>query len=155
MDAHEPERDSSGQDHALVLELDPAAEWPLQRYRPNYGGNIAVEKEVIEDWLEVELGLTGLGTSGRGKLSTDLLIKKPFRLSPTFEFMNGAGPEITRTLSGSDRGTRHRQRRGIRPRLHALVGRQCRLACRTRMEYRCTHRPDSLSVTGGLTVGFG
>jgi hypothetical protein len=53
----------------------------------------------------LELGITGLATSGRGEISTDLLFKKPFRLSPTVEFMIGAGPEVTQTLSGPDKGT--------------------------------------------------
>src|ERR1700736_4685254 len=45
-------------EHSLVLEFGPAAEWPLHGERPNYGGTIAVEKEVIENWLELELGIT-------------------------------------------------------------------------------------------------
>jgi hypothetical protein len=53
----------------------------------------------------LQLGITGLATSGRGEVSTDLLFKKPFRLSPTLEFMIGAGPEVTQTLSGPDKGT--------------------------------------------------
>jgi hypothetical protein len=91
--------------HSLVLEIGPAAEWPLHGERPNYGGTIAVEKEVIENWLELELGITALGTSGQRELSADLLFKKPFRLSPAVEFMVGAGPSITRTLTGPDKGT--------------------------------------------------
>ena len=53
----------------------------------------------------MELGITALGASGQRELSTDLLFKKPFRLSPTVEFMVGAGPSITRTLAGLDKGT--------------------------------------------------
>jgi hypothetical protein len=97
--------EESGAEHGLVLEIGPAAEWPLKGERANYGGNIAVEKEVIENGLEIELGVSGLGTSGRGELATDLLFKKPFSLSPTVEFMVGVGPEITRSLNGPDRGT--------------------------------------------------
>jgi hypothetical protein len=89
----------------FVLKIAPAAEWPLHGERANYGGNIAVEREVIENWLELEAGLTGLGTSGRGELSADLLFKKPFRLSPELEFFIGVGPEIVHTFSGSDKGT--------------------------------------------------
>jgi hypothetical protein len=92
-------------EHALVLETGPAAEWPLHRDRPDYGGNIAAESEVIDNWLELEFGITGLGTSGHGEVSGDLLFKKPFRLSPTVELMVGAGPSVTQTLSGRDKGT--------------------------------------------------
>jgi hypothetical protein len=92
-------------EHGLVLEIGPAAEWPLHRDRSNYGGNIAAESEVIDNWLELEFGITGLDTSGHGEVSGDLLFKKPFRLSPTIELMVGAGPSVTQTLTGRDKGT--------------------------------------------------
>jgi hypothetical protein len=92
-------------EHALVVEIGPAAEWPLHRDRPNYGGNIAAENEVIDNWLELEFGITGLDTSGHREVSGDLLFKKPFRLSPTVELMLGAGPSVTQTLNGRDKGT--------------------------------------------------
>jgi hypothetical protein len=86
----------------FVLEIGPAAEWPLHGERANYGGNVAVEKDVIENWLELEAGLTGFRTSGRGELSVDLLFKKPFRLSPELEFFIGVGPEIVHAFSSSE-----------------------------------------------------
>ena len=89
----------------FVLEIAPAAEWSLHEERSNYGGTVALEKEVIENWLELEAGLTGLGTSGRGELSGDLLFKKRFRLSPELEFFVGVGPEVAHTFNGSGRGT--------------------------------------------------
>jgi hypothetical protein len=93
-------------DRSWVLELGPAAEWPLAGDSSNYGGAIAIEKEVIEGWLELELGTAALWTSGRGELSWDLLFKKPFALSPTVELMVGLGPELVQTLNGDDQGTR-------------------------------------------------
>lgn len=91
-------------EHSLVLELGGAADWPLQGGKPNYGGNIVVEKEVIEGWLEIEAGLSPFGSTSSA-LSGDLLFKKPYRLSPTAEFMFGVGPSIDRTFGGRDRGT--------------------------------------------------
>jgi hypothetical protein len=55
------------QEPNFVLEIGPAAEWPLHGERANYGGNIALAKEAIETWLELEFGVTGLATSGRGE----------------------------------------------------------------------------------------
>jgi hypothetical protein len=103
----EPEQRNfaSTEEPAFVLEVGPAAEWPLRGERANYGGNIGIEREVIEDWLELEAGLTGLATSARGELSEDLLFKKPFRLSPDLEFFIGVGPELAHTFTGSDKGT--------------------------------------------------
>jgi len=91
-------------EHALVLQIGPAGEWPFND-RANFGGMFAVEKTVIEDWLEIEVGLTGLGTTGRTELSGDILFKKPFRISPTFELMVGVGPSFSRTLNGEDQST--------------------------------------------------
>ena len=50
--------------------------------------------------------IPALGTSGRTELSSDLVFKKPFQLSPTTEFMVGLGPSVSRTLTG-DKGTAH------------------------------------------------
>jgi hypothetical protein len=92
-------------EHWLVLELGPAGEWPLKGEKNNFGGSFAIESTLIENWLEIEFGLTALSTSGRSEWSGDLLFKKPFRISPEFEFMVGAGPSIGKTLNGEDRDT--------------------------------------------------
>jgi hypothetical protein len=92
--------------HGWVLELGPAAEWPLGSDPANYGASLAVEKELIEGWLEVEFGMAAHWTSGRTELSWDLLFKKPFTLSPTVELMVGLGPEFVQTLNGADMGTK-------------------------------------------------
>jgi hypothetical protein len=89
----------------LVVEIGTAGEWPLDGERPNFGGTIAVEMTPIEDWLELEFGLSTLATTGHTELSGDVLFKKPFRLSPTVEFMVGAGPSFSQTLNGPERGT--------------------------------------------------
>jgi hypothetical protein len=94
---------AEGQEHKYVLEIGPAGEWPVKD-KPNFGGNFAIESTFIENWLEIEVGLTSLATNGRTEWSGDLLFKKPFRVSPTFEFMIGAGPSISKNLVG-DRNT--------------------------------------------------
>jgi hypothetical protein len=91
-------------EHALVLKMGAAGEWASHE-RANFGGTFAVEKALIENWLEIEAGLTSLSTTGRTELSGDIIFKKPFRISPTFEFMIGVGPSISRTLNGEDQST--------------------------------------------------
>src|ERR1700730_9497841 len=86
-------------EHALVLKMGPAGEWPSHE-RGNFGGTFAIEKSIIENWLEIEAGVTMLGTNGHNQLSGDIIFKKPFRISPNFEFMIGVGPSISRTLNG-------------------------------------------------------
>jgi Bacterial SH3 domain len=94
-----------GYEHSFILEIGTAGEWPLDGERPNFGGTIAGEVEPIENWLELEFGFTTLATAGHTEISSDLLFKKPFRLSPTVEFMAGAGPSLSRTLNGPDQGS--------------------------------------------------
>ncbi len=98
------EREESGAEHRFILEIGTAGEWPLNGERPNFGGTVALEVEPIENWLELEFGLSTLATAGHTDLSGDLLFKKPFRLSPSVEFMVGAGPSFSRTLNGPDQG---------------------------------------------------
>jgi len=98
-------KDDHDADHRLVLEISPAGEWPLGGGPANFGGMIAAEVTPIENWLELEFGLASLATAGKSELSADLLFKKPFRISPTFEFMIGAGPSVSRTLNGPEQGT--------------------------------------------------
>jgi hypothetical protein len=94
----------SGPEHSWVLEVGTAREWPFDSERPNFGGTIAAEIEPIENWLELEFGLSTLATAGYTEASSDLLFKKPFRLSSTVEFMAGAGPSYSQTLNGPQRG---------------------------------------------------
>jgi hypothetical protein len=96
--------EEGGADHAFILEIGTAGEWPLAGERPNFGGTIAGEVEPIENWLELEFGFTTLATAGHTELSADLLFKKPFRFSPTVEFMVGAGPSLSRPLKGAEQG---------------------------------------------------
>jgi hypothetical protein len=98
-------REERDAEHAWILEIGTAGEWPLNGERPNLGGTIAAEIEPIENWLEIEFGLSTLATAGHTELSGDILFKKPFRLSPTVEFMIGAGPSLSQTLNGPERGT--------------------------------------------------
>jgi hypothetical protein len=62
-------------EHAFVLKMGPAGEWPSHE-RNNFGGTFAVEKSIIENWLEIEAGLTMLGTTGQRELSGDIIFKK-------------------------------------------------------------------------------
>jgi hypothetical protein len=94
-------------EHTLVFEVGAAGERKIRGGSANFGPSLSVEITPIEDWLEIEVGTSALGTTGHTELSTDLLFKKPFRISPSSEFMIGLGPFASRTQSGVDRGTAH------------------------------------------------
>jgi hypothetical protein len=95
------------EDHALVLETGLAGERSIRGGASNFGATLALEATPVEEWLELEFGVTALATSGHTELSSDLVFKKPFRLSATTEFMIGLGPFVARTQSGPERGTAH------------------------------------------------
>jgi hypothetical protein len=58
---------------------------------------VAVEVTPIENWLELELGVTPSFTHHSTEWDTDLLFKKPWTLSKKVEFMFGVGPEWIHT----------------------------------------------------------
>jgi hypothetical protein len=78
---------------AAILELGGAGSWDLKGGGSSFGANAAVEITPIENWLEIEAGVTPLFTRHSTEWDTDLLFKKPWTLSKKAEFMFGVGPE--------------------------------------------------------------
>ena len=76
-----------------VVELGGAAERSITEGKSSFGPTVAVEVTPIENWLEIEAGVTPLFRRHSTEWSTDLLFKKPWTFSPKFEFMLGVGPE--------------------------------------------------------------
>jgi hypothetical protein len=85
-------------DHRAVVEIGVAGDRSSSEHSSRLGGTIAVEATPIERWLELESGLTILGSGARRQIGADLLLKKPFRISRTAEFMIGGGPEWSKRL---------------------------------------------------------
>jgi hypothetical protein len=83
---------------AAILEIGGTGEWALTHGTPSYGPNVAVEVTPIKEWLEIEAGVTPLFSRGQTEWDTDLLLKKPWTLSKTTEFMFGVGPEWAHTI---------------------------------------------------------
>jgi hypothetical protein len=54
---------------------------------------VAAEVTPIENWLELEFGVTPTFSHGSTEWDTDFLFKKPWTLSKKVEFMFGVGPE--------------------------------------------------------------
>ena len=90
-----PGEPASGEDHRATIEIGAAGDRGVTESSSSAGATIAVEFTPIENWLEIETGVTALRASGRNELSADLLFKKPWRLSATSEFMVGLGPELS------------------------------------------------------------
>ena len=84
---------ANGDDPAVILELGAATSWETSGGAATFAPNLAAEITPIENWLEIEGGVSPFYTHDQTEWDTDLLFKKPWALSPTAEFMFGLGPE--------------------------------------------------------------
>jgi hypothetical protein len=90
-------------EHAIVFELGAAGDWsPTEGFHP--GGTFAFEVTPIENWLELEIGVTAIRSDTSTEMPVDILFKKPWQFSREFEFMIGLGPEIVH-VTGPNHGT--------------------------------------------------
>ena len=78
---------------AAVVEIGGSASQSLTGDGSSFGPTVAVEFTPIENWLELEAGVTPLFARHSTEWDTDLLFKKPWTLSKKAEFMAGIGPE--------------------------------------------------------------
>ena len=92
-------------EHALVMGAGGAVEAELPSGHVSSGSNVFVEYEAIDNWLELELGVSVFPQHDGAEVSGDLLFKKPFQLTENLELMVGAGPEIVRAIHSPDSGT--------------------------------------------------
>jgi hypothetical protein len=88
---------------AAVVELGGAADSNVKGGGSSFGPTVAVEVTPIENWLELEAGVTSLFRRHSTEWSIDLLFKKPWTLSKKAEFMFGVGPEWVHTTQFSMR----------------------------------------------------
>jgi hypothetical protein len=87
----------SADEEVAVIEIGAAPSRNLKDHTSSLGPTLAVEVSPIENWLELEAGVTPSFGHGTPEWATDLLFKKPWMLSRTVEFMAGVGPEWIHT----------------------------------------------------------
>jgi hypothetical protein len=85
------------QEPAAVVELGGSSGMNLKDGGWSFGPTVAVEVTPIENWLELEAGVTPAFGHHSTEWDTDLLFKKPWTLSEKVEFMFGVGPEWIHT----------------------------------------------------------
>jgi len=88
-----PAQEKKDTDEAAVLEVGAAPSRNLNDHTSSIGPTVAVEVSPIENWLELEAGVTPSFGQHTTEWASDLLFKKPWTLSRTVEFMAGIGPE--------------------------------------------------------------
>lgn len=88
---------SADTEPAAIVELGGATGWNVEGGPASFGPSLAVEVTPIENWLELEAGVTPLFRRHSTEWDTDLLFKKPWTLSRKAEFMVGVGPEWIHT----------------------------------------------------------
>jgi hypothetical protein len=96
MDAHafaQSASPSADVDHAVVFELGWEGDWSKTESL-HQGGTFAFEVTPIEHWLELECGVSAIHEAAGAEIPIDFLLKKPWRISRTVEFMAGVGPEL-------------------------------------------------------------
>jgi hypothetical protein len=80
-------------DPLAILELGASSSWNFSGGATTFAPNLAAEITPIENWLELEAGVSPFYTKNSAEWDTDLLFKKPWTLSRKAEFMLGVGPE--------------------------------------------------------------
>jgi hypothetical protein len=88
---------SAEKEPTAVVELGTAVNRSLTEGQSSIGPTVAVEVTPIENWLELEAGVTPLFRRHSTEWSVDLLFKKPWTFSEKMEFMIGVGPEWIHT----------------------------------------------------------
>jgi hypothetical protein len=88
---------SDDKEPAAVLEIGGAATRSVTDGGSSFGPTVAVEVTPVENWLELEVGVTPLFARHSTEWDADLLFKKPWTLSKNAEFMVGVGPEWIHT----------------------------------------------------------
>jgi hypothetical protein len=100
-------------DPIAVVELGAATSWNLGGGAAAFAPNLAAEVTPIENWLEIEAGVSRFFTHESAEWDSDLLFKKPWAISRRAEFMAGVGPEwvhvrqngkLTNSISGEIAG---------------------------------------------------
>lgn len=80
-------------DPIAIVELGASTSWNFSGGAATFAPNLAAEVTPIENWLELETGVSPFYTHSSTEWDTDLLFKKPWKLSKIAEFMFGVGPE--------------------------------------------------------------
>jgi hypothetical protein len=80
-------------DPVVILEVGASTNWNFSGGAATFAPNLAAVCTPIENWLELEAGVSPFYTRRSTEWDTDFLFKKPWTLSSKAEFMLGVGPQ--------------------------------------------------------------
>ena len=138
-----------------IIELGAAANRSLTEGQSSFGPTVAVEATPIENWLELEAGVTPLFRRHSTEWSVDLLFKKPWTISGKMEFMLGVGPEWIHTSANGIR--MNSVAAEVAPDFMFWPSRKHRLGWYLEPSYEYKFGPGhehSLGITGGLLIAI-
>lgn len=90
---HPTKAPKDADDTIAILEVGASTNWNFSGGAATFAPNLAAECTSIENWLELEAGVSPFYTRHATEWDTDFLFKKPWDLSKKAEFMLGAGPQ--------------------------------------------------------------
>lgn len=90
---HPTKAPKDADDTIAILEVGASSNWNFSGGAATFAPNLAAECTPIENWLELEAGVSPFYTRHATEWDTDFLIKKPWDLSKKAEFMLGVGPQ--------------------------------------------------------------
>jgi hypothetical protein len=93
MTSSHPQASNGDRDPIAIVEIGAATSWDFSGGAATFAPNLAAEVTPIENWLELEAGVSPFYTRNSTEWDTDLLFKKPWTISRKTEFMLGVGPE--------------------------------------------------------------
>jgi len=88
-----PETGDTRNETVAVLEVGAVTSWNIAGGAAIFAPNLAAECTPIENWLELEAGVSPFFTGNSTEWDTDLLFKKPWSIFGKVEFMIGVGPQ--------------------------------------------------------------
>src|SRR6202012_2885330 len=90
---HPTKSSTDTDDPVAILEVGASTNWNFSGGAATFAPNLAAECTPIENWLELEAGVSPFFTRNSTEWDTDFLFKKPWTLSKEAEFMLGVGPQ--------------------------------------------------------------
>jgi len=100
-----PVKTSTDDDTVAILEVGAATNWNFNGGAATFAPNLAAECTPIENWLELEAGVSPFYTRNSTEWDTDLLFKKPWDISKKSRVHAGS-----RTAMGTSKTTWQNER---------------------------------------------